>query len=58
MLKAKVEDCLIYLVNIYAPNTETAQCQLYNKLGNEMCNFGIETNCNIILCGDFNVPIN
>ena len=57
LVKTKQDDSYIYLVNIYAPNTETAQIHFFKQLITEMTKFGINAESDIILAGDFNVPL-
>ncbi len=57
ILKAKQDDKYLYLVNIYAPNTEKAQIEFFKQLSREMEKFRITPDDRVIVGGDFNVTL-
>ena len=55
ILKVIVQEQPFLLVNIYAPNKASEQCTFFQKLHDELDSLNVETDCDIIIGGDFNV---
>ena len=57
VVKAKIEDNMFILANIYAPNKDRCSRLFFENLQNHLLEFGISAENNII-GGDFNCPLN
>ena len=58
VVKAKIEDNIFILANIYAPNKDRCSRLFFENLQNHLLEFGISAENNIIIGGDFNCPLN
>ena len=55
LLVASVQGQPFIFVNIYAPNITNEQCTFFEAIQSELDELDIDTDCNIIMGGDFNV---
>ena len=55
ILEANVQDHPFLFVNLYAPNKINEQSTLFDEVSEELDNFCLAEDCNIIMGGDFNV---
>ena len=55
ILEANVQDHLFLFVNLYAPNKTTEQSIFFEGISEELDNFSLAEDCNIVISGDFNV---
>ena len=55
ILKVSLQDRILYLINVYAPNNENEQLHFFRDLKLVMEHEGISDNDNIILGGDLNI---
>ena len=55
ILEANVQDHPFLFVNLYAPNKTNEQCTFFEEVCEELDNFCLAEDCNIIMGGDFNV---
>ena len=53
-IEAKVQDYPFLFVNLYAPNKTNEQLTFFEEIGEELDNFCLEDDCNIVIGGDFN----
>ena len=55
ILEANVQDHPFLFVNLYAPNKTNEQSTFFEEVREELDNFCLAEDCNIIMGGDFNV---
>ena len=55
ILEANVQDHPFLFVNLYAPNETTEQSIFFEGISEELDNFSLAEDCNIVIGGDFNV---
>ena len=55
ILEANVQDHPFLFVNLYAPNKTTEQSIFFEGISEELDNFSLAEDCNIVIGGDFNV---
>ena len=55
ILEANVQDHPFLLVNLYAQNKTNKQSLFFEEIREELDNFSLEEDCNIVIGGDFNV---
>ena len=55
ILEANVQDHPFLFVNLYAPNKPNKQSIFFEEIREELDNFSLEEECNIVIGGDFNV---
>ena len=53
ILKVKIEDNTVTIVNVYAPNIEQNRIEFFKNMNGFIRNYALSTD-NIVLCGDFN----
>ena len=53
-VEAKVQEYPFLFVNLYAPNKTNEQLTFFGEIGEELDNFCLEVDCNIVIGGDFN----
>ena len=55
ILKGVIQGHELVLANIYAPNRTNDQCIFFEKIQTHLDDLEIETNCEMVIGGDFNV---
>ena len=55
ILEANVQDHPFLFVNLYAPNKTIKQSMFFEEISEELDNFSLAEDCNIVIGGDFNV---
>ena len=55
LLEALIQDSPFVLLNIYAPNTSTEQCEFFEKIAEELKSSVTLSNSSLLVGGDFNV---
>ena len=53
LLNLKIENNIVTIVNVYAPNIEQNRIDFFKKLNGFIRNYALSTDT-IVLCGDFN----
>lgn len=57
IMDVNIQETAFILVNVYAPNKESEQVHFFEKIRQEIDNLTIDTECKIILGGDFNTTL-
>ena len=55
LLEALIQDSPFVLLNIYAPNTSTEQCEFFKKIAEELKSSVTLSDSSLVVGGDFNV---